>query len=143
MLNAHIPMTASWSTVLPDSHARIGISRGRPRRQSGYRIYSALAPGEWWNKVDIREFHALYMRQLSFLDPAEGLSDLHDLAGDRIPTLLCFERLAETESYCHRAFVADWFKTSLDVDVGEFGAEPNCVGCFHPKFPPDLRPNAD
>lgn len=75
MLNTHIPMTASWSTVLPETHARIGISRGRPRRQSGYRVYSALAPGEWWNKVDIREFNALYMRQLSFLDPADVLSD--------------------------------------------------------------------
>lgn len=140
MLNEHVPMTASWSAVLPDTHARIGISRGRPRRQSGYRVYSSLAPGEWWNKVDIEEFHALYMRQLSLLDPENVLSDLRNIAGNRIPTLLCFERLGDSTAYCHRAFVASWFKTTLGLDVAEFGADPNRIGCLHPKFPPELRP---
>ena len=67
-----IPMTASWSTALPDSYARIGISRGRPRRQSGYRVYSPLAPGVWWNRVDLSEFYKLYMEQLAELDAARG-----------------------------------------------------------------------
>lgn len=135
----HVPMTASWSTTLTDSHARIGISRGRPRRQSGYRIYSPLAPGVWWNKVDMAEFHKLYMEQLSELDPEKVLQDLSALAGDRIPVLLCFERLNDDTAYCHRAFVASWFKATLDIDVAEYGADPTRVGCNHPKFPPDLR----
>lgn len=135
----HLPMTASWSTELPDSHARIGISRGRPRRQSGYRVYSPLAPGEWWNKVDLATFYGLYMIQLSGLDPEKVLSDLSVLAGDKIPTLLCFERLADAKAFCHRAFVAVWFKHTLDVDIAEFGADLGLVGCSHPKFPPHLR----
>lgn len=134
----HIPMTASWCTDLPDSHARIGISRGRPRRQSGYRVYSPLAPGIWWNKVGLREFHTLYMEQLARLDPEEVLSDVRTLAGDRVPTLLCFERLRDREAYCHRAFVAAWFKTTLNIDVAEFGADPLQIGCLHPKYPVGL-----
>lgn len=134
-LNNHIPMTASWSTELPDSHARIGISRGRPRRQSGYRVYSPLVPGVWWNKVGLTEFHALYMEQLGRLDPKEVLRDVRNLAGDRIPTLLCYERLSDPEAYCHRAFVAVWFKITLEIDVAEVGANPLHTGCKHPKYP--------
>lgn len=136
---ATILMTASWSTQLPESHARVGISRGRPRRQSGYRVYSPLAPGVWWNKVDMPTFYQLYMEQLSGLDPKQVLSDLSELAGDRVPTMLCFERLSDHTAYCHRAFVASWFKSTLNIDVAEFGADPAHIGCNHPKFPPSLR----
>jgi hypothetical protein len=134
-----IPMTASWSTRLPDCFARIGISRGRPRRQSGYRAYSPLVPGVWWNKVDLHDFYTLYIEQLTNLNPEKVLRDLNELAGERIPVLLCFERLDDHTAYCHRAFVSSWLKETLHIDIAEYGADATRVGCNHPKFPPSLR----
>ncbi len=64
-----IPVTASWSTRLPGSHARIGISRGPPRGQCGYRMYGLLAPGPWFKSVAAGEFQVRYMAQLARLDP--------------------------------------------------------------------------
>jgi Protein of unknown function, DUF488 len=134
-----VPMTSSWFVQLPETHARIGISRGRPRGQSGFRVYSALAPGEWWNRVSIAEFRDLYMEQLSRLDPQAVLSDLHALARDRVPTLLCFEKPDDDEAGCHRGYVAAWLKDVLDLDVLEFGVESMQCWWAHPKIPREFR----
>lgn len=135
----HLPITSCWSTALPDQYCRIGISRGRPRRQSGYRVCTPLVPGSWWNTVTLEQFYQLYFEQLSRLNPNKVLADICALAGDRVPVLLCYEQLEDMEAFCHRAFVSEWFKATLDIDVTEFGASPNQVGCNHPKFPPGLR----
>lgn len=54
-------VTASWFSVLLPDYARIGISRGQPRGQSGYRMYRKLAPGPWFNAVPIDEYERLYL----------------------------------------------------------------------------------
>src|SRR5262245_33629154 len=87
-----LPVTASWSAHLPAGYARIGISRGSPRGQCGYRMYRPLAPGPWFKSVSETEFCALYLTQLDGLDARQVLRDLASLAGDLIPALLCFER---------------------------------------------------
>ena len=69
---AELPVTASWSTKLPDRFARIGISRGPPRGQRGYRMYAALAPGPWFRSVDADEYCRRYMLQLAALDAAKS-----------------------------------------------------------------------
>ncbi|MGD9804312.1 MAG: hypothetical protein AB7E81_22200 [Hyphomicrobiaceae bacterium] len=62
-------VTACWSTPLPSEFCRIGISRGPPRGQKGYRRYERLAPGPWMRWVGDAEFIRLYFLQLSQLDP--------------------------------------------------------------------------
>ena len=54
--------TASWFSVLPPDHIRIGISRGVPRLAigKGYRLYRKLAPGPWFNHVPLDEYRRRY-----------------------------------------------------------------------------------
>ncbi len=130
----HTPVTSSWSAQLPPQYARIGISRGTPRGQSGYRMYRALAPGEWFNKVSAEEYRDRYMAQLAKLDPNRVLSDLQALAGDRIPALLCFEK-PDDGQWCHRAFVSAWLNDKLGLNVPEYGLEDRGFGWQHPKLP--------
>ena len=87
-----IPVTSSWSTRLPDGYAAIGISRGPPRGRRGYRMYRALAPGDWFRPVDAKVFVERYMAQLAGLDADQVLHDLAQIANGDIPALLCFER---------------------------------------------------
>ena len=93
-----VPATASWSARLPGGHVRIGISRGPPRGQpAGYRIYRPLTPGAWFNAVPTEEFCRLYWAQLHRLNAEQVLKDLAKLAGNKIPTLLCFEPPAHSD----------------------------------------------
>jgi hypothetical protein len=80
-----VPVTASWSSSLPDGYAAIGISRGPPRGRRGYRMYATLAPGAWFRKVDERTFIERYMTQLASLDAGQVLHDLARLADGNIP----------------------------------------------------------
>ncbi len=130
-----IPVTASWSTPLPDGFARIGISRGPPRGQCGYRMYRPLAPGPWFKSVSADEYRACYMAQLNRLDPNAVLQDLAALAVDRVPALLCFENAPPDPGWCHRGFVSAWFHDMLGLKVVEFGHADRGAGWNHPKLP--------
>lgn len=129
------PITSSWFTPLPPEYARIGISRGTPRGQAGFRMYRPLAPGPWFNNVSAEEYRKLYLAQLSTLDPRKVLSDLEALAGELTPALLCFEKPNDSEAWCHRGFVSAWMKDGLGLDVVEFGLEHMGAGWLHPKLP--------
>jgi hypothetical protein len=71
-----IPVTSSWSSRLPHGYAAIGISRGPPRGRRGYRMYKALAPGDWFRAVDEKTFVERYMAQLAGLDADQVLHEL-------------------------------------------------------------------
>jgi hypothetical protein len=117
--------TASWFTKLPDDCQRIGISRGMPRggASAGCRMYRRLAPGPWFSSVDVETYARLYQAEvLDRLDPHQVAAELHELAGGRVPVLLCFER-AGTPTWCHRALCAAWLAEGLGVPVPEFGYE--------------------
>jgi hypothetical protein len=132
-------LTSSWSTKLPSTVARIGISRGPPRRQSGYRLYTALAPGSYFKKVPVAEFRQLYMAGLENLDPTKVVEDLQKIAGGRPPVLLCFEPPEPDAHWCHRGFVSAWLHDTLGIEVYEFGQESEGFGWAHPKIPPEFR----
>ena len=134
-----VPVTASWSTQLPGDFVRIGISRGPPRGQRGYRMYSPLKPGPWFRTVPPKHFYKLYMAQLAELDPERVLTDLNALAPGQTPALLCFERSPPDSRWCHRGLVSGWLKDTLDLDVLEYGHEAKGAGWRHPKLPPFLR----
>jgi len=107
---------------------RISIARFAPRNTpAGFRIYKPLAPGPWFNSVSEETYRELYFAQLAELDASAVVGDLLHLAAGSEPVLLCYERVKEIaagKTYCHRHMVAEWFKTTLDLDVPEIGSKP-------------------
>jgi hypothetical protein len=134
-------MTASWFTPLDLSrHQRIGVSRGVPRGQSGFRRFMQLNPGAWFNHVTPERYLELYQSEiLSPLDPGKVVEDLHKISNGKIPTLLCWEPPTPGENWCHRGIIAAWLKDNLRLDVFEFGQEIEGSGWQHPKLHPRFR----
>jgi len=130
-------ITASWSTKLPAGYARIGISRGSPRGQSGYKMYRALQPGAWFRTADPREYRQLYMDMLDHLSPWQVLNEMHWLADGKTPALLCFENSRPNANWCHRGYVSAWLLQEIGLSVEEY-KQPG-VGWSHPKIPPEFR----
>lgn len=134
-------VTAAWSTKLPPDVVRIGISRGWPRRTSGFRRLPRLAPGRWWNSVGEAEYIERYERQLADLNPVSVYERLIQLAcGAPAIALLCFERPGSSDGWCHRSLAARWLSQSLGMMVPEFGFE-NFAQHQHPLLPPSLLEN--
>ena len=127
--------TSSWFQPLPPDHLRVGISRSVPRRfPAGYRRYTKLNPGPWFNSVPVDEYIRLYNAEvLDRLDPEGVMRDLMRVADGRIPVLCCFER-PHTGTWCHRSLVAQWFERELGLRVPELGYESSSE---HP-----LRPSS-
>ena len=126
-----VPVTASWATKLPETYQRIGISRGPPRGQKGYRMYSTLAPGPWFRSLDAEEFCKRYLAQLGNLDPVKVLDDLAAMAKGRTPALLCFESSTET-AWCHRGLVSAWFADTIGLHIIEYEHADAGWGWSHP-----------
>jgi hypothetical protein len=133
-----IIVTASWFTPLPDTHLRIGISRGVPRFGKigkGYRMYRKLQPGPWFSSTDTATFTELYYREvLGKLDPRQVHDQLLRLADGRIPVLCCFERVGGPV-WCHRSQAASWLAEALGQPVPELGHEDLPQ---HPLLPPNV-----
>ncbi|EBW6363816.1 hypothetical protein DPU24_24020 [Salmonella enterica subsp. enterica serovar Oranienburg] len=98
---------------------RISIARYAPRNTpTGYRIYSKLAPGTWFNSVSEAKYNELFKNEiLARLDPQRTWDELHAMTGGYEPVLLCWERPGE---FCHRHLVAGWFERELGVTVSEY-----------------------
>ncbi|EHP1586526.1 hypothetical protein KN894_003412 [Salmonella enterica] len=98
---------------------RISIARYAPRNTpAGYRIYSKLAPGTWFNSVSEAKYNELFKNEiLARLDPQRTWDELHAMTGSYEPVLLCWERPGE---FCHRHLVAGWFERELGVTVSEY-----------------------
>ncbi len=108
--------TASFYTTPPEG--RISIARFAPRRHpAGYRVFSKLAPGKWFNSVTEAEYRRRFAEEiLAPLDPQATWDALHALAAPYEPLLLCYEKPGE---FCHRRLVANWFEQHLGVTVDE------------------------
>lgn len=98
---------------------RISIARYAPRNiPAGYRIYSKLAPGTWFNSVSEAKYNELFRNEiLARLDPQRTWDELHAMTGGYEPVLLCWEKPGE---FCHRHLVAGWFERELGVTVSEY-----------------------
>ena len=133
-------LTSCWSASLPINCAPIGISRGVRRRKSGYRRYVPLQPGPWFNSTSLEEFTKLYNTEiLGVLDPAVVVKQLLEIAGDRTPTLLCWEPPEPGPEWCHRSLVSIWLYETMGLEVPEYGREGNGFAWSHPKLHPDAR----
>jgi hypothetical protein len=121
--------TGAWGAKAPKDHIKIGISRGPPRgHEAGYRLYRALAPGDWFHSVGVVEFVKRYNATLSALDPRSVMADITGLADGRTPILCCFEAtddIVAGSCWCHRSLAAHWLHKTLGVAVREFGAPAN------------------
>jgi hypothetical protein len=141
-------VTSSWSTQLPvadlfspapETYARIGISRGVPRNQRGFRIYRALQPPQGSLKLPPQAFTRTYVREvLGRLDARQVLDELLALADGAIPALLCFESPVG-DDWCHRSLVSAWFEVEIGLAVPEFGREADGHGLSHPKLCAEAR----
>jgi hypothetical protein len=111
--------TASFFTYTGEG--RVSISRFPPRNTpAGFRVFRALAPGAWFRTTNRGEYEELYALQLANLDPATVWADLHKMAGDAEPVLLCFERPPFTETnWCHRRLAAAWLTDALGHEIPE------------------------
>jgi hypothetical protein len=130
-------LTASWFSKLPDTHIKIGISRGVPRGlEAGFRLYRALAPGSWWSRTMTNaEFCRHYDEEvLALLDPAEVVREILARAAGKTPVLCCFERPGEHQ-WCHRSLAAEWLAAHLGEVVPELGFE-ELAQRDHPMLPP-------
>jgi hypothetical protein len=120
--------TASWFAPIPADAIRISISRSVPRGfPAGYRTFKKLAPGHWFKIATPAEYLGLYGAVLAALDPQEVASRLQELAGDKVPTLCCWERaeaIHSGEQWCHRSIVAQWLEDRLGVTIDELDASP-------------------
>src|SRR3954464_8030948 len=102
--------TSSWFTKLPSDHVQVGISRGVPRgTAAGYRRFTVLNPGPWFNAAPLGEYLDRYKREiLDRLDPAETVAAIETRAGSLEPVLVCYERpdqIRRAETWCHRHLV--------------------------------------
>ncbi len=129
-------VTSSWFAKLPPEYARIGISKGSPRGQRGFRRYGPLAPA-FSLTLPLHEYLVRYDQQLAALDPKRVVSDIAALAeGKQMAALLCFEPAEPGPKWCHRGLVSQWLAETLGLDVHEWGREADGCGCRHPKLPP-------
>jgi len=87
------------------------------------------------NSVGPDEYSRLYRAEiLDPLDPRAVASELLNLAGGKIPALLCYERPG-TGQWCHRAMAAEWLSEALGEAVPEFGFK-DIAQADHPLLPP-------
>ena len=100
----------------------VGISRGEPRWKLGfrYRRYPVLAPdGLTWTQEDLGKFAASYVRQLEALGAGRILSDLERIADGKAAVMLCWEKLADPDEYCHRRTLAGFLEREAGIQVPE------------------------
>jgi hypothetical protein len=132
-------ITSSWFEPLPAEYARIGISRGTPRGQAGFRVYRKLQPGPGTLKLPDAEFTSHYVRQvLGRLDARQTVAELLELADGKIPALLCFEHTS-SPAWCHRGIVSAWLQAEIGLHVPEYGREQDGSGLEHPKLCAEAR----
>jgi len=112
----------------------VSISRWAPRNApAGYKDYSKLAPGPWFNKVNAPEFCGFYGAQLMALDPQRTFDELVILAGRHEPVLMCWDvpPFVVPTNWCLRHLVADWFKAMVGVEVPELDISASQAGTRH------------
>jgi hypothetical protein len=132
-------VTSSWFEPLPPEYARIGISRGTPRGQTGFRMFRKLQPGAGTLKLPDAQFTEHYCREvLGRLDARRTVAELMELADGKIPALLCFEH-THSPAWCHRGIVSAWLQAELGLDVSEYGREHDGCGVDHPKLCAEAR----
>ena len=99
---------------LPETITPVSIARKSPDGWKGL-TYTKLAPtkeilSDWKENKNSSNYMHQYSKQvLDKLHIDEVLAELYALANTADIALVCYEK---PEDFCHRHFVADWFKES-------------------------------
>lgn len=111
---------------LYSGEGRISIARTSPKHVvEGLKYYPSLTPGKWLFDPAYKDYAAYRERYfqeiLAPLNPQTVWDDLHTLAGEHEPVLLCHEHYPthKPDDWCHRRMVAEWLEQSLGVEVPE------------------------
>ena len=100
----------------PKEFEPICIARWQPKWYTGKALLS-LAPSDrllrWWksskqDEVAQEKYKTSYMSMLKTYKAAALERVIKNIAGDKIPVLVCFEK----EGFCHRHLVAEWFNNN-------------------------------
>lgn len=78
-----------------------------------------LAPEISWLKMPRTVFESVYERVLCELGAQNIWNQLHALAGDAEPVLMCWERLRAPDEWCHRRTLAAFLERELNVVIPE------------------------
>ncbi|MDP9438669.1 MAG: DUF488 domain-containing protein [Actinomycetota bacterium] len=116
--------TSHWrSPLLVDLDATIvSISRGEPRWRLpfSYRRMRSLAPGnEAWAQKDPEAFERAYLDQLDDLGAEHILAELERIANGKPCLLVCWEKLADPNEFCHRRVLAERLRAMTGIEVPE------------------------
>jgi hypothetical protein len=104
----------------------IGISRGTPRGNPGfrYRVLRSLAPSrETFTIQDRERYAASYRAQLEELGVGRILVDLKRIGGTGTIVMLCWEWLADPLEWCHRRMLACYIERDTGLEVPELKAQ--------------------
>lgn len=107
---------------LPDNLCPISICGKAPDWYNGIQ-YKILAPKYWffikYKEDGNEEFYidAFNKEVLGVLKAHEVLEKLNELAYDKIPCLICYEKPGD---FCHRHLVANWLQNNCNIKVEEF-----------------------
>ena len=83
--------------------------------------FRKLAPNPAMLRWPRSRYEPQYLVMLEGLDAQEVWDHLHRMAGGGEPVLICYEKPPYHEHYfCHRLFVAQWFKRELGHIVEEW-----------------------
>jgi len=83
-------------------------------------VLRSLAPDDrTWAHEDLREFERSYVRQLEELGAERILADLRRVGAGRPVIMLCWERLADPDEYCHRLTLSRWLRERAGVEARE------------------------
>lgn len=119
--------TCSFQEFHPSMGAPIRTTVGAPRYPLGYDL-----AGHWLAVTPIRSFlgqpeaiyRDLYRRMLDQVGIKRLVRETHDLAakaGSERLVLLCFDRLAKADGWCHRTMLAEWWLERTGEVVPELG----------------------
>jgi hypothetical protein len=120
--------TSHWrNPELRDLDATIiGISRGVPRGNPGYRyrVLRSLAPSRETFAIQDRERYAASFRaQLEELGAGRILADLKRIGGTGSIVMLCWEPLADPSEWCHRRMLARYIERETGLEIPELKAQ--------------------
>ena len=103
----------------------VGISRGKPKFQIDYHIYTQayiFAPDRsMWNapKSSFRRMYRAKLDRIGTEKVRRILRSFESAARGRDVVLLCFEDVRIEEDWCHRTMLAEWVEEKLGFKIKE------------------------
>lgn len=106
---------ANAKNIDDEKFCKISIAASQPSGCS-FPEYRKLAPTydilNEWKRSNAIDKDSIYSQRyisevLSKLSPEEVISEVREIAGSKIPVLLCYEKRGK---FCHRTLVVEWLK---------------------------------